>query len=109
MTGTFYIPKTMANWPWQRAINPHYEEMKAESNAWLKTFKPFNEKSQIAFDKCDFGARFEAFSVRHCSCCPLLARLASLAYPYASKGKQMPANSATMTERSLCRASSYRL
>ncbi|KZT64788.1 terpenoid synthase [Daedalea quercina L-15889] len=52
--GTFYIPETMANWPWQRAINPHYEEMKEASNAWLKNFKPFNEKSQIAFDKCDF-------------------------------------------------------
>lgn len=65
MTGTFYIPKTMANWPWQRAINPHYEEMKAESNAWLKTFKPFNEKSQIAFDKCDFGMYFVTLFARH--------------------------------------------
>lgn len=86
MTGTFYIPTTMANWPWQRAINPHYEEMKAESNAWLRTFKPFNEKSQIAFDKCDFGTYHSVFFVSRRSCNRLLARLASLAYPYASKG-----------------------
>lgn len=58
MTSTFYIPKTMANWPWQRAINPHYKEINAKSNAWLKTFKPFNEKSQIVFDKCAVGTYF---------------------------------------------------
>ena len=58
MTGTFCIPQTMTNWPWKRAINPHYEEMKEETNTWLRTFKPFNEKSQIAFDKCDFGMRY---------------------------------------------------
>lgn len=55
MTDTFCIPKTMANWPWQRAINPHYEEVSAQSNAWLKSLKPFSEKSQFAFDKCATG------------------------------------------------------
>ncbi|KAJ7110784.1 isoprenoid synthase domain-containing protein [Mycena crocata] len=62
-----YLPETMAKWPWPRAINPHYKEVSAESNAWFYAFKPFNAKSQYAFDKCDFG------------------RLASLAYPTASK------------------------
>ena len=27
-----YLPETMANWPWPRAINPHYEEVKSETN-----------------------------------------------------------------------------
>ncbi|KAJ7645684.1 isoprenoid synthase domain-containing protein [Mycena polygramma] len=62
-----HLPETMKNWPWPRAINPHYEEVSAESNAWFHGFKAFSEKSQYAFDKCDFG------------------RLASLAYPTASK------------------------
>ena len=55
MTNTFYvIPNTMENWPWKRSINPHYEEVKAQSDDWLKSFRPFNEKSQVAFDRCDF-------------------------------------------------------
>ncbi|KAH8101904.1 terpenoid synthase [Cristinia sonorae] len=62
-----YLPETMVDWPWPRAINPHYEEVKAASNAWFYSFKPFKPKSLYAFDKCDF------------------ARLASLAYPWSSK------------------------
>lgn len=50
-----YLPETMANWPWPRAINPHYEQIKAESNAWFYSFKAFTPKSLYAFDKCDFG------------------------------------------------------
>ena len=61
MTSTFYIPNTMSSWPWQRVINPHYEEANSESTAWLKSLKPFNEKSQIAFDKCAFGGYSEWF------------------------------------------------
>nr|AQH32583.1 terpenoid synthase [Polyporus brumalis] len=62
-----YLPDTMANWPWPRKINPYYEEVTAESNAWFKTFKAFTPESQYAYDKCDFG------------------RLASLAYPDVSR------------------------
>jgi hypothetical protein len=50
-----YLPETMARWPWPRAINPYYEEVSAESNAWFHGFKAFTKQSQIAFDKCDFG------------------------------------------------------
>ncbi|KAH7908011.1 isoprenoid synthase domain-containing protein, partial [Hygrophoropsis aurantiaca] len=57
----------MATWPWERAINPHYEEVKAESGAWFRGFKAFNPQSQKAFDRCDF------------------ARFAALAYPRASR------------------------
>ncbi|CCL98631.1 uncharacterized protein FIBRA_00633 [Fibroporia radiculosa] len=61
------LPETMASWPWLRMINPHYEEVKTESNSWFKTFKAFTSESQRAFDKCDF------------------CRLAALAYPWSSK------------------------
>ena len=64
-----YLPDTMAEWPWPRMINPYYEEVTLESNAWFKSFKPFTPESQYAYDKCDFG------------------RLASLAYPEVSRGK----------------------
>ena len=50
-----YLPDTMANWPWTREINPHYEEVSAESNAWFHNFNAFTKRSQLAFDKCDFG------------------------------------------------------
>lgn len=63
-----HLPETMKRWPWPRAINPHYKVVSAESDTWFHHFKAFTEKSQKAFDKCDFG------------------RLASLAYPTASKG-----------------------
>ncbi|KAI0345586.1 terpenoid synthase [Trametopsis cervina] len=51
----FYIPETMADWPWPRVMNPHYKEVTAASSEWFRSFKPFNEKSQHAFDKGDFA------------------------------------------------------
>ncbi|KAI0329655.1 terpenoid synthase [Cubamyces sp. BRFM 1775] len=62
-----FIPDFMASWPWPRHINPLYEEVAAESNAWLRSFAPFTPESQHAFEQCDFG------------------RLAALAYPDASR------------------------
>ena len=83
-----YLPKTMEDWPWKRAINPFYEEVKAQSNDWLYTFNPFNERSQLAFDKCDFGKHLnQPFLVVTCANF-YLALLASLSYPNASKGKR---------------------
>ncbi|KAJ3560893.1 hypothetical protein NP233_g10539 [Leucocoprinus birnbaumii] len=61
------IPRTLAAWPWPRAINANYLEVKAESSAWLENFKPFTPKAQTSFNKCDFNL------------------LASLAYPLASR------------------------
>ncbi|KAF9448636.1 terpenoid synthase [Macrolepiota fuliginosa MF-IS2] len=49
------IPKTLAAWPWLRAINPHYCEVKAESSAWLESFKAFNPEAQANFNNCDFN------------------------------------------------------
>ncbi|KAI0371440.1 terpenoid synthase [Pilatotrama ljubarskyi] len=62
-----HLPDFMANWPWPRRLHPLYEEVSAESNAWLKSFAPFTPESQHAFEKCDFGL------------------LAALGYPDASR------------------------
>ncbi|KAK0214397.1 terpenoid synthase [Armillaria fumosa] len=50
----FRIPDTLAYWPWPRTINPHYEEVKAASEAWFRSFKAFGPESQSAFDRCNF-------------------------------------------------------
>ncbi|KAL4067245.1 isoprenoid synthase domain-containing protein [Scleroderma yunnanense] len=57
----------MANWPWPRRINPHFEEVKAEADEWFRSFNALTPQSLIAFEKCDFG------------------RLAALAYPDAPR------------------------
>ncbi|KAJ6460556.1 terpenoid synthase [Mycena sanguinolenta] len=45
----------MADWPWLRRINPHFETIKAECEAWFRTFNAFSPKAQKAFEKCDFS------------------------------------------------------
>ncbi|EGN95045.1 hypothetical protein SERLA73DRAFT_61540 [Serpula lacrymans var. lacrymans S7.3] len=50
----FRIPDTLVEWPWQREINPLYEEVKAESSAWVESFHAFDGKTQKAFNACDF-------------------------------------------------------
>ena len=52
---TIRIPDTLRNWPWPRTINPHYEECKTESEAWIESFKVFGPKAQQAFTKCNFS------------------------------------------------------
>ncbi|KAG2343649.1 terpenoid synthase [Suillus weaverae] len=47
-----YLPDTMANWPWPRAINPHFEAVKIEADAWWRSFKPLDPRTLDAFDKC---------------------------------------------------------
>ncbi|PBK94448.1 terpenoid synthase [Armillaria gallica] len=51
----FRIPDTLTYWPWPRRINPHYEEVKAASDAWFRSFKAFGPESQRAFDRCNFS------------------------------------------------------
>ncbi|KAG1813656.1 terpenoid synthase [Suillus subaureus] len=62
-----YLPDTMTNWPWPRAMNPHFEVVKAEVDASFREFKALSAESQEAFDKCDS------------------ARLAALSYPNVSR------------------------
>jgi hypothetical protein len=51
---SLWVPDTMKDWPFARAVNPLYEEVKAETIAWCRTFKAFSKKSQYAFERCDF-------------------------------------------------------
>ncbi|KAG6828506.1 hypothetical protein H0H87_001762 [Tephrocybe sp. NHM501043] len=46
------LPYTLTNWPWKRAINPLYEEVKKESSAWVKSLK-VSSHTQKAIDVCD--------------------------------------------------------
>ncbi|KAF9560269.1 terpenoid synthase [Agrocybe pediades] len=50
-----YLPRTMDNWPWPRAINPYYKEIRAQSDAWFHGLKAFNKKSQRAIEMIDTG------------------------------------------------------
>ncbi|KAK0215217.1 terpenoid synthase, partial [Armillaria nabsnona] len=63
----FRLPDTLMYWPWPRRINPHYEEVKAASEAWFRSFKAFGPEAQRVFDHCDFSLA------------------ASLGYPTATK------------------------
>ncbi|KAG1874838.1 isoprenoid synthase domain-containing protein [Suillus subluteus] len=48
-----YLPDTMANWPWPRTMNPHYEAVKAEVDTSFRNFKDLSPESQEAFNKYD--------------------------------------------------------
>ncbi|KAJ8587784.1 terpenoid synthase [Rhizopogon salebrosus TDB-379] len=53
-TRMLYLPDTMTSWPWPRAMNPHFEEVKVEVDASFHDFRALSPESQEAFDKCDF-------------------------------------------------------
>jgi hypothetical protein len=55
-TRMLYLPDTMTSWPWPRAMNPHFEEVKVEVDASFRGFRALSPESQEAFDKCDFGS-----------------------------------------------------
>jgi hypothetical protein len=48
------LPDFIDSWPWQRELNPHYEDAKRAANTWAHGFGFFDAKSQDAFDRCDF-------------------------------------------------------
>ena len=81
-----YLPDTMANWPWPREFNPHYEEVKAESDAWFESFKAFIPRSQLAFSKGEFGRQLLSMFDGLFLTSVLIALLSALAYPRVSKG-----------------------
>lgn len=58
----YYYPDTMAKWPWQRQINPHFEEVAAESEAWLKSLGIFGEQLLPALDRCCSGQPYNSQS-----------------------------------------------
>ncbi|KAI0273275.1 terpenoid synthase [Russula aff. rugulosa BPL654] len=50
----FRLPDLVAQWPWPRKLNQHYQEAKSESGKWLRDFEALDTKSQRSFDFCDF-------------------------------------------------------
>ena len=70
--GYLRTPDMLADWPWQRRINPLYEEVAAESDDWLRSFLPFTPKSQRAFETTQCGL------------------VAGLIYPDVSRGSCFP-------------------
>ena len=50
----FRLPDLLAQWPWPRTLNQHYQEAKSESGQWLRDFEALDAKSQKTFDLCDF-------------------------------------------------------
>ncbi|KAG2151275.1 terpenoid synthase [Suillus bovinus] len=50
-----FIPNILTNWPFPRRLNQHHSKVRAESSAWLASFKAFSPKAQKAFDRCNFG------------------------------------------------------
>ncbi|EPE04338.1 terpenoid synthase [Ophiostoma piceae UAMH 11346] len=50
-----HIPDTLADWPWPRFPNPHYDEVAEQSREWLRSFNAFPSRVQNAFDACDFN------------------------------------------------------
>jgi len=51
----FELPTPLTVWPWERRLNPHYPEVKAESDAWVQSFKPFEPEEQKKFDLCNLS------------------------------------------------------
>ncbi len=50
----FRLPDLLAQWPWPRKLNQHYQEAKSKSDKWLRDFKALDAKSQRSFDFCNF-------------------------------------------------------
>ncbi|KAH9169505.1 terpenoid synthase [Lactarius sanguifluus] len=69
MAERYYIPKTLENWKWPRRINPHHNEVQAETVAWIKSSGVLTPKAQEAYDRCDINL------------------LASLGYPLHDKAR----------------------
>ena len=55
MSTSIYLPDTLAQWPFPRRINPHYDTVSTQSATWARNFGAFGIRAQKAFDKCDFG------------------------------------------------------
>ncbi len=50
-----YLPDLLAQWPWPRALNQHYDQVKPEHDEWVRSFEALDPKSQSRFDRCNVG------------------------------------------------------
>jgi hypothetical protein len=87
-----FIPDLLVRWPFPRRLNHYYPKVRAESSAWLESFKAFSPKAQQAFDRCNFGKTWFITNPPMYSR-PLSDLLSCLAYPIASEGKLYKDNS----------------
>ena len=62
MSERYYIPKTLENWKWPRRINPHHNEVDAETLAWIRSLNAFSPKAQDAFDRGNFSTSSHVYS-----------------------------------------------
>ncbi|KAJ3491180.1 hypothetical protein NLI96_g902 [Meripilus lineatus] len=51
----YTLPNTLANWPWPRRVNPHYDTIAPVSAAWVESFRAMSPSAQKAFNACKFG------------------------------------------------------
>ena len=51
MSNRYYLPNTLKNWKWPRHLNPHYLEVKEDSEAWARRFEGLGRKAQYAYDQ----------------------------------------------------------
>ncbi|KAI0121702.1 terpenoid synthase [Xylariales sp. AK1849] len=50
----FYMPNLLRDFDWNRGLNPHYKQAKAESDAWLEGLRPFNSLGHKIYNGWDF-------------------------------------------------------
>ena len=56
------IPDILRNWPCSRHVNPHYAEVKKESDAWIEGLQPFDSPKHLkAYLRCDFRTSISAY------------------------------------------------
>jgi hypothetical protein len=55
---SFYLPDAMNDWPWPRTLNPHFEAVKVEVDAWFRDFKGLGNEVHEAFDKSGVGSNY---------------------------------------------------
>lgn len=65
---------------------PHYETVGLESTRWLESYNIFPKKTQIAFNRCDFGKLRDFFRRTMVIIEFLIARLALMGWPEFDQG-----------------------
>ena len=53
MTQPYRIPDIFEGWRWKTSRNPHYEEARAESLAWFRSFEDFYRDNRDSIEGCD--------------------------------------------------------
>ena len=62
----YFIPDLLVTWPWQRILNPALNEVKDDSNAWVKSLGLFEQAQLRKFNACDFSMYLFTFLKYNC-------------------------------------------